>query len=141
MSFKSPQKMKILCTRSLFIYGNRRHAERVVKAAMEISEFIESYQQKEGEFNIRIGIHSGPVVAGIVGTTKFQFDIWGDTVNLAASMEQTSEPGRINISIATYELVKDHFYCAYRGKIKAKNKGEVDMSFVEPVKETVVAEG
>jgi class 3 adenylate cyclase len=71
------------------------------------------------------------VVAGIVGEKKFAYDIWGDTVNTAARMEQTSEVGKINISGVTYDLVKDKFNCNYRGKISAMNKGEIDMYFVE----------
>ena len=82
---------------------------------------------------MRIGIHTGPVVAGIVGVKKFQYDIWGDTVNLAARMEQNSEAGKINISGSTYKLVKDKFNCTYRGKIEAKNKGEVEMYFVDSI--------
>ena len=88
-------------------------------------------------FEIRIGIHSGSVVAGIVGVIKFAYDIWGDTVNTAARMEQTGEEGKINISGVTYELIKDEFDCTYRGKVSAKNKGEIDMYFVE--KEKVLA--
>jgi class 3 adenylate cyclase len=82
-------------------------------------------------FEIRIGIHSGSVVAGIVGIKKFAYDIWGDTVNTAARMEQNSETGKINISQTTYELVKERFECSYRGQISAKNKGELNMYFVE----------
>jgi class 3 adenylate cyclase len=82
-------------------------------------------------FDIRIGIHSGSVVAGIVGIKKFAYDIWGDTVNTAARMEQSSEPGKINISESTFTLVKDHVHCQYRGRIDAKNKGELNMYFVE----------
>jgi class 3 adenylate cyclase len=82
---------------------------------------------------VRIGIHTGPVVAGIVGQTKFAYDIWGDTVNIAARMEQRSEPGKINISAATYELVKNDFNCIYRGELEAKNKGKLGMYFVEGV--------
>jgi len=82
-------------------------------------------------FELRIGIHTGPVVAGVVGIKKFQYDIWGDTVNLAARMEQSGVPGKINISEQTYELVKEQFNCIHRGKIEAKNKGEIDMYFVE----------
>ena len=84
----------------------------------------------DNTFEIRIGLHSGNVVAGIVGVKKFAYDIWGDTVNTAARMEQNSEPGRINISEATYELVKEQFDCTYRGKIEAKNKGALGMYFV-----------
>ncbi len=109
-----------------------KHAENVVKAAIEISAFMQDRIVKLGErtFRIRIGVHSGSVVAGIVGVRKFAYDIWGDTVNTAARMEQNSEAGRINISEITYELVKDKFSCEYRGEIEAKNKGKMKMYFV-----------
>ena len=81
-------------------------------------------------FEVRIGVHSGSVVAGIVGVKKFAYDIWGDTVNTAARMEQNSMPGKINISETTYDLVKDKFTCVYRGEIEAKNKGRMKMYFV-----------
>jgi len=118
---------------------NQTHAADVIKAALEIRDFIEDHKEKNKEqnkpiFEIRIGVHTGNVVAGIVGLKKFAYDIWGDTVNLASRMESSSEPGKVNISGATYELVKDHFNCTYRGKIKAKNKGEVDMYFVVDTK-------
>jgi class 3 adenylate cyclase len=93
-------------------------------------------KESKGEipFEIRIGLHTGPVVAGIVGVKKYAYDIWGDTVNLAARMEQNSEAGKINISGSTYELVNDKFKCIHRGKVHAKNKGEIDMYFVEESK-------
>ena len=82
-------------------------------------------------FEIRIGVNTGPVVAGIVGNKKFAYDIWGDTVNIASRMENCSDAGKVNISGTTYELVKDKFNCIYRGKITAKHKGEIDMYFAE----------
>jgi len=112
------------------------HAENILHAAIEIREFMIQRGRQFGDktFQVRIGIHSGSVVAGIVGVIKFAYDIWGDTVNIAARMEQNSEMGKINISAPTYELVKDKFLCRYRGKIEAKNKGEIDMYFVENIK-------
>lgn len=115
---------------------NTTHASDVVRAAIKMRDYMLDYarkQQAQGKpvFEIRIGIHTGPVVSGIVGNRKFAYDIWGDTVNIAARMESSSEPGRINISQDTYELVQDRFVCIPRGKISAKNKGELEMYFVE----------
>ncbi|MCR9288908.1 MAG: hypothetical protein NXI23_16155 [Bacteroidetes bacterium] len=112
---------------------------KVVKAALEIQAFIKAVEVERlaknlPHFEARIGIHTGPVVAGIVGIKKFAYDIWGDTVNIAARMEQTSQTGRVNISESTYQLIKEYFECTYRGKITAKNKGEIDMYFVENLK-------
>ena len=106
------------------------HAQNTINAAKEICEFILKRKQDGGLFEIRIGIHSGPVIAGIVGIKKFAYDIWGDTVNTAARMEQNSEGGKINISGATYNLIKNNYQTMYRGKIAAKNKGEIDMYFI-----------
>lgn len=108
----------------------------VVKAALEIKQFIESLKaenQLTGPqyFDIRIGIHSGPLVAGVVGERKFAYDIWGDTVNTAARMEQNSSSNKINISQATFDLISDKFHCTGRGKQPAKNKGLIEMYFVE----------
>ncbi|NUM30832.1 MAG: hypothetical protein HUU47_00725 [Bacteroidetes bacterium] len=109
---------------------------KTIEAAFEIVDFMqEMYKKRETEgkpfFKIRIGIHSGPLVAGVVGRKKFAYDIWGDTVNTAARMEQNSEPGKINISSVTYNMVKDKYNFTHRGKIEAKNKGNIDMYFVE----------
>lgn len=115
---------------------NKTNAIDVVNAAIEIQNFVEEYSlqsKSNGKeiFEIRIGVHTGPVVAGIVGVKKFAYDIWGDTVNIASRMESSGEAGKVNISGSTYALVKDKFYCTYRGKIQAKNKGEIEMYFVE----------
>src|SRR3989344_1269042 len=115
--------------------ANTTNAVDVVNAALEIQQFMDqlSLTKKalgKEAFQIRIGVHTGPVVAGIVGVKKFAYDIWGDTVNTASRMESSGEPGRVNISGITHELVKDTFSCVYRGKIPAKNKGEIDMYFV-----------
>ena len=80
--------------------------------------------------NFRIGINSGPVVGGVIGTHKFQYDIWGDTVNTAARMESHGVPGRIHISTDTYELIRDEFVCEPRGPIEVKGKGEMHTWFV-----------
>ena len=107
-------------------------------AAIAIRDFMRVERERrnaEGQpyFELRIGLHTGPVIAGIVGIKKFAYDIWGDTVNIASRMESSGEAGKINISGSTYELVKDQFKCEYRGKVVAKNKGEIDMYFVEGI--------
>ncbi len=109
-----------------------RHADNVVAAALDIRAYMLSHKaQNPAAFDIRLGVHSGPVVAGIVGVKKFAYDIWGDTVNTAARMEQHSEPGKVNISSVTYGLIKAGFCCSYRGEIEAKHKGRMGMYFVE----------
>ena len=115
------------------------HPFKMILAAFEIAQFIkESKQVKQQDithFDIRIGINTGPIVAGVVGIHKFAYDIWGDTVNVASRMETLSTPGRINISENTYELVKDVFQCKYRGEIEVKNRGMMKMYFVNGIKD------
>jgi len=108
----------------------------IIRVALEIQQFLEEQKQERIRvgrpfFEARIGLHTGSVVAGVVGVNKFAYDIWGDTVNIASRMEGNCEPGRINISETTYGLVRYQFDCDYRGKIEAKNKGAVDMYYVK----------
>jgi class 3 adenylate cyclase len=119
--------------------GNPIHARKVIEVAMEMLKAVHDIKLSANDesapvFDLRIGINSGPVIAGIVGVKKFQYDIWGDTVNTASRMETASEPGRINISESTYELVKEFFDCEYRGEIEVKGKGKVKMYFVTGTK-------
>lgn len=115
---------------------SENHVYNIVKAGLEIQRHIirknEIRKQNGVEpWDLRIGIHVGPVVAGVVGKMKYAYDVWGSTVNIASRMESNGQPGQVNISAQTYELIKDRFNCSYRGKINAKNVGEVDMYFVE----------
>jgi len=109
---------------------------KIVKAGLEIQQYIADNNERRLEkglepWYLRIGIHVGPVVAGVVGKMKYAYDIWGSTVNIASRMESNGEPGKVNISSATYELIKDYYECSHRGKISAKNVGEIDMYFIE----------
>ncbi|MBK9176570.1 MAG: tetratricopeptide repeat protein [Flavobacteriales bacterium] len=114
------------------------HARDAVLAALEMRDFIAEGKARKiaaglPYFEIRIGIHTGPVVAGIVGVKKFAYDIWGDTVNTASRMESSGEPGQVNISAATYRILKDEpgFLFTPRGEVSAKGKGALSMYFVE----------
>lgn len=114
---------------------NATNAIDAVAAACEIQQWVAEWNSgrvANGKYNwdVRIGIHTGKLIAGVIGKKKFAYDVWGDAVNIAARMESTGEIGKVNISNATYELVKDKFPCTYRGKIEVKGKGEIDMYFV-----------
>jgi class 3 adenylate cyclase len=110
-----------------------------VLAALEIEQVVSRLREQEMAesrpyWQIRIGIHSGDLVAGVVGSEKFSYDVWGDTVNTASRLESSGVAGRINISGATYELVRHFFDCECRGKVAAKNKGEIEMYFVNGIR-------
>jgi len=116
--------------------ANNSHPFNIVKAGLEMQDFIlkrnaERTKRNLPEWHIRVGINTGQLVAGVVGKKKYAYDIWGSTVNVASRMESNGEAGRVNISAATYELIKDKYDCTHRGKIFAKNIGEIDMYFVE----------
>ena len=110
----------------------------IVKAALEMQEFltdmrIEKSKDNKPYFDARMGIHIGPVVAGVVGVKKFAYDIWGDTVNTAARMQEACEPGHINVTEAIYNEIRYTFNCRYRGSFHAKNKGNIDMYYVDSI--------
>ena len=97
---------------------------------MEMYILFGSLLKNKPVWSLRLGIHTGAVIAGVIGKKKLAYDIWGDTVSTAARLETQSEASKINISSSTYELVKDLFNCEYRGRLLAKNKGEIDMYFI-----------
>lgn len=117
---------------------NKSNPIEAILAALEIQRFmLDAFIEIDGkkyEWKLRIGINTGEIIAGVIGKTKFAFDIWGDTVNTASRTESSGEAGKVNITKATYEYVKDFFVCSYRGKIAAKNKGEIEMYFVDRIK-------
>ncbi|MGD2034828.1 MAG: adenylate/guanylate cyclase domain-containing protein [Bacteroidales bacterium] len=117
---------------------NKSNPVDAVLACLEITDYMQRLKSKGKEgipcWDLRIGIHTGPVVAGVVGRKKFAYDIWSETVNAAARIESLGEINKVNISETTYEYVQDYFDCTPRGKIKAKNVGEITMYYVERIK-------
>ena len=115
---------------------NPDHAKLAVRAGLEIRDFIHTHKNKQEEsghlfWDIRVGIHSGSVVAGVIGHTKFAYDIWGDTVNTASRIESVCAPGYVNVSKEIFEATKDFFHFETRGKIEVKSKGPIDLYFVD----------
>lgn len=108
------------------------HAINCIKAAQRMQQYVKDRNKEQAiKWNMRIGIHSGPVIAGIIGKDRFTYDLFGDTVNIASRIETSGEAGRINVSAYTYDLIQNVIPCEYRGKITVKGKGDLDMYFVE----------
>lgn len=119
--------------------ANRTHAIDACLAALEIQAFMNQmkeikHQQGFPYWELRLGINTGPLVAGVVGHKKFAYDVWGDTVNTASRMESSGLAGEINISQSTYDLVQKWFVCEHRGQVSAKNKGEIDMYLLKRIR-------
>ncbi|TGL64302.1 adenylate/guanylate cyclase domain-containing protein [Leptospira sarikeiensis] len=119
---------------------NHTHARDAVFCGLEFQEFMKKHKEEKLKlglptWELRLGIHTGSVVAGVIGTEKFAYDIWGDTVNTASRMESSGVPGEVNISKDTFHFVREDFICEPRGLIKAKNKGEIEMFLVKAARE------
>jgi len=118
--------------------ANKSNPFTVVLAGLEIQKYMKALRVKTEDtdnpsWKLRLGIHSGELVTGVVGEKKFAYDIWGDSVNTASRIESAGEAEKVNISGSTFNIIKDYFDCSYRGKIKVKNKGEIDMYFVNRI--------
>ncbi|HYL73356.1 MAG TPA: adenylate/guanylate cyclase domain-containing protein [Bryobacteraceae bacterium] len=133
------EKMKTIGDSYMCISGlpvrNPSHPVDTVMAAFEMLQAVKERARPDRpvQWKVRIGIHTGPVIAGVVGINKFAFDIWGDTVNYSSRMESSGEADRINLSERTYSRVKDFFACEYRGKVLTKDKREMDMYFANGI--------
>jgi len=138
------EKMKTIGDSYMCISGlplrNPAHPVDMVMAAFEMLEAVRERQRPDrlAQWKVRIGIHTGPVIAGVVGINKFAFDIWGDTVNYSSRMESSGEANRINLSERTYSRVKDFFQCEHRGKVLTKEKRELDMYFANGILPTLL---
>lgn len=133
------EKLKTIGDSYMFVGGlpvpSATHAIDCVLASLEIQAFMNQMKEIKSQqglpyWELRLGIHSGDLVAGVIGEKKFAYDVWSDTVNTASRCESSGVSGRINISKATYELIQEFFHCEHRGAIPAKHKGEIDMYFV-----------
>lgn len=125
---------------------NKSNPIDTVLAGLEVQRFMledKRQRQARGEeyWELRIGIHTGEIIAGVIGTKRFAYDIWGDTVNVSSRMETSCEPGMVNVSGETYNYIEPLFVCKYRGKVSAKNKGDIDMYYVEKIKPELSVDG
>jgi adenylate cyclase len=121
---------------------DEEHPQNIIRAGLDIVKFMKQRNASRidlglAPWDVRVGVHIGPVVAGVVGRKKYAYDIWGSTVNIASRMESNGEPGQVNISAETYNCIKDQFSCTHRGKIWAKSVGEIDMYFVDSESQSV----
>jgi len=125
---------------------NKSNPIDVVLAGLEIQRIMNEMKaltdgSNDPIWELRLGIHTGIIIAGVIGIKRFAYDIWGDTVNVASRVETNGEVGKVNVSQATYSEVRDYFVCEYRGKIHAKNKGEIDMFFIHGIKPHLSIDG
>ncbi|EMJ89111.1 adenylate/guanylate cyclase domain-containing protein [Leptospira meyeri] len=144
------EKLKTIGDSYMFVGGipksNATHAIDSVLAALEIQAFMNQMKEIKAVqglpyWELRLGIHSGELIAGVIGDKKFAYDVWSDTVNTASRCESSGMTGKINISSSTYELIKDFFQCEYRGEVPAKHKGNIKMYFVEGLLPELQREG
>ncbi|XOV93315.1 MAG: adenylate/guanylate cyclase domain-containing protein [Bacteroidota bacterium] len=132
------EKIKMIGDGYLAVGGvpvkNDTHPKDAVMAGLEMIKYVSNLSKNNklsNDWKLRIGINTGDLVAGVIGNKKFAFDIWGETVNKASRMESAADSGTVNISEATYKLVKDEFDCKSRGKVPVKNMGELEMFLVK----------
>jgi class 3 adenylate cyclase len=137
------EKLKTIGDSYMFVSGlpeeRDNHAELAVRAALDILGLSKqmALDNPDLKWRLRVGLHSGPVVAGVVGFKKFAFDVWGDTVNLASRMESSGMPDRVNLSERTYELIQDKFECESRGLVKTKDGRDLPMYFANRYRTTL----
>jgi adenylate cyclase len=125
---------------------NRSHSIDACLAALEMQQLIAGMNRERKKlrlphWDLRVGLHTGPVIAGVVGRRKFIYDVWGDAVNVAARMESMGAAGKINVSEAIYHRTKDLFDFEPRGSVEAKNKGRLEMFFLLRIKASFARDG
>jgi guanylate cyclase len=109
------------------------HAQALARLALDMMDYVGRYPGRDRQLQFRIGINSGPAVAGVIGQRKFQYDLWGDTVNVASRMESQGQPGKIQISHNTHDLLGGEFACQPRGPVQIRGKGQMETWFLTGV--------